>query len=281
MIIRELEKKANYIRDEVIRVAVKNNVGHIAPSLSTVDILVALYYKIMQPFSLQDASGKHYALDNRSIWQHRDRLILSKGHGCYALYAILADLGVMPQQAWEHFNIPRHIGDLVLNGCVEYCPEFGLEASTGSLGHGLPMAVGMAFAAKKQKKNYKVYCIIGDGECQEGTTWESIEFACHHYLNNLVVIVDANKKQAMSNVPYTPYDLEDRFCAFGADAQITDGHDIESIIQIINSVCVKHVPKVLIARTVKGKGLKCMEDQTHFHYRVPTEEELRMGRTYE
>ena len=260
MTIKELQDKANFIRDEVIRVAVKNKAGHIAPSLSAVDILVTLYYEIMQPYHIVGKfSEDEYSTD---FFVNRDRLVLSKGHGCYALYAILSDLGIIPKDQWENFNTPLS----ELHGCVEYKPEWGLEASTGSLGHGLPMAVGMAYAAKLQGRKYNVYCIMGDGEMQEGTTWEAFQFIQCHQLDNIRVIVDSNHLRALdavSNDSY--YKFMDRCC---------NGHDINDLLYYI-ARCV-----FLQADTIKGKGLKCMEGIVKFHYRVPTQEELAMGVTY-
>jgi transketolase len=263
MTIDELKAKANYIRDEVIRVACKNKCGHIAPSLSTVDLLVALYYQIMSPFGVPNFANPNYPY----TWANRDRLILSKGHGCYALYAILADLGIIPKEQWERFGDNMH-PPCDLKGCVEYHPSWGLEASSGSLGHGLPMAVGMAYAAKLQKLPWHTYCIVGDGELQEGSCWEALNFMYEHDLRNITVIVDANGYMALGKVvnliQYTDF-----------YEGLVDGHDIWALIWIL-----KQRPRTLVARTVKGYGLKCMENKAHFHYRVPTEQELCEGRTY-
>jgi len=268
MAIEELKKKANYIRDEVIRVAVKNKAGHIAPSLSTVDILVALYYRIMWPYNSNNFDIPYSILQKNIEWRERDRLVLSKGHGCYALYAILADLGIMSKEVWENFGIK----DSVLKGCVEYKPELGLEASTGSLGHGLPMAVGMAYAAKLQNKKYKVYCIVGDGEMQEGTCWEALRFMYEQKLDNLVVIIDENEFMALNRVEKIVRKFMDYIYYFSVD-----GHDMYEIIQFLS----RPSRRIIIAETIKGKGLKCMESVAKFHYRVPTDDELAMGRTYD
>ena len=268
MNIKELEDKANYIRDEVIRVACKNNLGHIAPSLSTVDILVALYYQIMNPFALRNELGEHYALKNGAVWQERDRLILSKGHGCYALYAILVDLGIIPRTYYEDDVV---YGEDALKGCVEYKPYRGLEASTGSLGHGLPIAVGIALALKKKESKAKVYCILGDGECQEGTTWESLNFASEHNLfTNLKVIVDENRLMALESVKLNERSIR----GIHPKTVCEYGHNMEDIIKAIKEY------DIIFALTEKGYGLKCMEGEAKFHYRVPTEDELKKGRTY-
>jgi transketolase len=262
MTIDELKKKADYIRDEVIRVACKNKCGHIAPSLSTVDILVALYYQIMNPFNSQSIE---YV---KKSWENRDRLVLSKGHGCYALYAILADLGIISKEAWENFGI-----NPILKGCVEYKPEWGLEAGTGSLGHGLPMAVGMAYAAKLQKKNWHTYCIVGDGELQEGSCWEALQFMYRQGLTNITVIADENGFMALERTGNVVKRHFDRYYY-----REVDGHDLWLLTSILKQVKDDH--KIIMARTIKGYGLKCMEDKAHFHYRVPDEAEMCEGRTY-
>ena len=262
MTIEELKAKANEIRDDVIRVACKNKCGHIAPSLSTVDILVALYYKIMFPFM-------DMLFTQPDIWKNRDRLILSKGHGGYALYAILADLRIIPKEQWERFGDNFHPPS-ALKGCIEYKPEWGLEASTGSLGHGLPMAVGMAYAAKIQGLNWHTYCIVGDGELQEGSCWEALNFMYDHDIRNITVIIDANGFMALEKV-----NTQTRNNPFYNGASIIDGHDIWGMVLIL-----KQKPRMLVAETIKGKGLKCMEGKAHFHYRLPTVDELCEGRTY-
>src|SRR3990172_3289106 len=155
----ELKKKADRIRKDLVEVAIRNGAGHIAPSLSCVDILTTLYYRIMN-------------LSDDPQWDERDRLIFSKAHGCYGVYAILADLGYIKREDWDNF----YKGSFLM-GCIELSLNHGIEAGCGSLGHGLPMAVGVAFGAKLQNKAYKIYCIVCGGEMQEGSNWEAIQFA--------------------------------------------------------------------------------------------------------
>lgn len=267
---KELRRKANQIRDEVIDVSIKNKAGHIAPSLSCVDVLVALYYRVMS-YKPKDA-----------FWISRDRLIFSKGHGCYALYAILSDIGILPKSEWNNFYTP----DSSLLGCVERRPEYGLEAACGSLGHGLPIAVGIALGARIQNKKYRVFCIIGDGEMQEGTTWEALQFAVKYSLDNLVVIIDSNNLQAMDFIDNI-LDLDEkdkikRLKGFGLLPVVCDGHNVMKLARCLDNTKVlsKKIPRVIIAKTIKGFGLKCMENIPKFHFRIPTDEELFMGRTY-
>lgn len=265
--------KSNQIRKDLVEVAVKNEAGHIAPSLSCVDILVSLYHRIMN-------------ISSDPEWEDRDRLVFSKAHGCYGLYAILADIGYIKRNYWENFY-----NGSFLAGCVERSPVHGIEIGCGSLGHGLPMAVGIAFGAKLQNKKYRVYCIAGDGEMQEGSNWEAIQFAVKHKLSNLTVIIDHNKLQAMDFLEniLTPSgakkDLQNKMEAFGFIDNTCNGHNIEAIISSIDKLTTqgneKQAPQVLIADTIKGYGIKCMENVPKFHFRIPTMEDLNMGCRYE
>lgn len=269
----QLYKKANQIRRDLVEVAVRNGAGHIAPSLSCVDILTALYYKILN-------------LSDYPQWEDRDRLVFSKGHGCYGLYAILADIGYIDRKDWENF----YKGSF-LPGCLERSVEQGIEAGCGSLGHGLPIAVGVAFGAKLQNKTYRVYCVVGDGEMQEGSMWEAIQFAVKHKLSNLTIIIDHNRLQAMDflenilTLEGRKDDLQRKMKAFGCEVKTCNGHNIKSIVSIIEKWAKNqknlYKPQVLVANTIKGYGLICMENIPKFHFRIPTEEELKMGDRYE
>jgi transketolase len=265
-----LLSKANAIRDEVLRIALKNKAGHIAPSLSSVDILVALYYEVLSC----DPKDPYRA--------DRDRLVFSKAHGCYALYAILADIGLLPRKEWENFYTPES----TLLGCMERRAEYGLEASCGSLGHGLPMAVGIAYGAKLQHKAYQTYCVIGDGEFQEGSVWEAILFAVKHEVDNLTIIVDHNRLQAMDHIKNVldrdEKELVRRLKGFGLSPMLCPGHDATEIAGCIRTAQKDSLraPRVIIAETIKGFGLKCMENVPKFHFRIPSDEELAMGKSY-
>ncbi len=232
--------------------AIKNHAGHIAPSLSCVDILVALYYSVMGT---------------------DDHLILSKAHGGYGLYSILADLGKIPKDTWESFDLP---------GCIERIPEYGIEAGCGALGHGLPMSVGLAWALKLQNKPGRIFCIVGDGELQEGSNWEAIQFGVKHELNNLIIIVDDNGLQAMdfriNIMDRTKYDLSERLVGFGLGVNLVDGHNLLLLQAELSAIPLGRVPITILATTVKGHGLKCAENKPHFHFRVPSSEELEDNR---
>lgn len=267
----DLRQKADQIRHDVIDVSIRNRAGHVAPSLSCVDILVALYYRALS-----------YKRKNPG-WDGRDRLIFSKAHGCYALYAILADLGMMPKKEWKKF----YTRESALPGCMERRLEYGLEAGCGSLGHGLPLAVGSAFGAKLRKEKFHTFCVIGDGEMQEGTTWEAIQFAVKHEVSNLMIIIDDNRLQAMDFiVNVLDRKVEDkirRLKGFGLSPVVSPGHDVVALARTIRSArnSSGSVPTVIVAQTIKGFGLKCMENVPKFHFRIPTQDELCLGRSYE
>ena len=267
------EEKARAITKDVVAVCIPNGAGHIAPALSCVDILVALYYRLM-------------SLSKDPAWSERDRLVFSKAHGCYSLYSILADIGYIDRKKdWETF----YRGSF-LSGCVERSVAHGIDAGCGSLGHGLPLATGLAFGAKLQRIAWRTYCVVGDGEMQEGSCWEALQYAVKHELRNLTVIIDANNLQAMDFVDNVltkngrKDDLIQKCRGFGCVAEECDGHTTMEIVRIIeawNNDPALKAPQVLVARTIKGKGLKCMENKAKYHFRLPTEEELSMGTRYE
>lgn len=267
-----LEEKADEIRKQVVAIAIKNNAGHIASSLSCIDILTVLYYGLMN-------------LGDSLFCEDRDHLIFSKAHGCYGLYAILVDKGYIPKKEWENFYNVEHL--LV----CERNLELGIEAGCGSLGHGLPMAVGIAFGTKLQKKPYRTYCIVGDGEMQEGSCWEAIQFAVKQKLSNLTIIIDHNKLQAMDflenimTIEGRKIDLQRKLKAFGLIVKTCNGHNPKEILAIIKKWIKNQAkfdyPQVLVANTIKGYGLLCMENVPKFHFRVPTEDELKIGRRYD
>ena len=266
-----LKEKADQIRKDVIDVSVRNNAGHIAPSLSCVDILVALYYEAMS-YRPEDPQ-----------WEDRDRLIFSKAHGCYSLYSILADKGIISAKEWKNFYTEKS----TLLGCMERKPEYGFEAGCGSLGHGLPIAVGLAFGARIQRKKYHTFCVLGDGEMQEGSVWEAIQFAVKYELDNLTIIIDRNRLQAMDFVvnvlDRNEDDLANRLKGFGLSPEKCLGHDVVRLTDHINvsKTLSNKVPSAIIADTIKGFSLKCMENVPKFHFRIPTEEELDKGRLCE
>jgi len=217
---------------------------HIAPALSCIDILVALY-------------------DN--ILTENDKFILSKGHACLSLYIMLLKKGLNP-------DINKHHPDIDI--------ENGIECTTGSLGHGLPISVGMALAKKLKNEKGFIYVLLSDGECQEGTTWESIQIAVHHKLDNLIIIIDNNKLQSLDfikNILSSPTSLYDKFKSFGIKSlAIADGHNITMLTNMLKESHYNS-PKVIIANTIKGKGISFIENKPEWHARFPTEEEYKKG----
>ena len=262
-----LREKADFIRQEIIRVCPRNKAGHIAPSLSCVDILTSLYYRVMR------------CRPKEPLWEERDRLVFSKGHGCYGLYAILADIGVIPKAEWENFYNSKSS----LSGCLERRPGYGLEAGCGSLGHGLPLAAGVAFGARLRKKGYRVFCLVGDGEMQEGSNWEALQFVVKHKLGNLIIVIDYNRLQALdftiNIMDRKETALIERLRGFGLKPILCPGNDPVKLADCLMKVKASRqdMPKVIAARTIKGFGLKCMESKAKFHYRIPSSNELRAG----
>ncbi|MDD2707166.1 MAG: transketolase [Verrucomicrobiae bacterium] len=260
-----LRRLAAAIRGRVIGMSAQAKTAHLGSALSCVDILVAAYWKILR----LDPSKSGDPL--------RDRLILSKGHAVSALYATLAERGFFPMAWLDQYNQPGgRLPEQPFPGCLP-----GVEAATGSLGHGLPLGTGMALAAKIRNQSFRVFVLMSDGECNEGAVWESAMFAPAKKLDNLCVMVDFNRWQAtdrslevMSLEP-----LAEKFRAFGWDAVETDGHDIGSLIDALSKTgAVPGKPLAVIAHTVKGKGVSFMEDDNNWHYRSPNAEEVARAR---
>ncbi len=251
------------IRQKVLRMAVRANGGHIAPANSIADIVAQLYFGNILKYNA-----------NEPRWNERDYLILSKGHGVLALYAALSMAGMFDESILDEFCcIDGRIGSLALEGSVP-----GIEASCGSLGHGLSYAVGVALAKKLSKEKNSVYVILGDGECQEGSVWEGLMASVHHKLDNLVVIIDNNRLQAMDSIDEIMSfgDFKDKLSAFGFSVEEIDGHNQEQIKCALEKR-ITDIPRAIVAHTVKGKGISFMEDKPIWHYRVPNEEELKIA----
>lgn len=255
----KLKNIANAIRQRIIRAVSKSKSSHVGSALSAVDILTALYFRVMKisPTNVCD--------------RDRDRFIISKGHACSALYATLAEKGFFHYKALEKFyandGLPGHA---TLN-CLP-----AVEASTGSLGHGLPIGVGIALGARIDKRNYRTFVLLGDGECDEGSVWEAVLFAGNAELDSLVAIVDYNKLQSFG---YTKdvLDLEPfakKWDSFGWSVVEVDGHDVDKLADILAKVPFTNgKPSVVIAHTVKGKGVSFMEDKLEWHYKSPNPEQ--------
>jgi len=258
--LEKLEKLAEQIRKDSIWMSTKAGTGHLGPALSISDIIAVLYGEIL----------KHDP-DNPS-WPDRDRFILSKGHGCLALYSALAQCGYFDKKLLGEFC--RRL-DTMLPGHPERRLP-GVEANTGSLGHGIAVGVGMALAGNLANKDYRVFVLTGDGELQEGSNWEAAMAAAHYKLDNLVVIVDRNKLQLgdfTENISQLE-PLANKWAAFGWEVKIIDGHNIKEITRTLKSIpFTRAKPSAIIASTIKGKGLKFAENKVEWHYKVLTKQQ--------
>ncbi len=259
-----LESKSRKIRRDLFKTIINGGGGHTPTSLSIVDMLVVLYDSILtiDPQNPDDPD--------------RDRLILSKGHGGVSLYIVLADKGFFDKSHLDTFGKPGTI----LGGHPDMHKVPGVEASTGALGHGLPFGIGMALAAKMNQQKYHIYVILGDGECQEGSNWEAALFAPQHKLDNLTVIIDSNKLQAMDRleeiIKIEP--MAEKWKSFGWEVAQMDGHDFEQMERIFKGLPLKKgKPTCLIANTIKGKGISFMENVPIWHYRMPTPDLLKQA----
>ena len=263
---KETDCKAlsNRIRAHVLRMTHRARSSHVASSLSMADLLAVLYGRILR---IDQANPE---------WPRRDRFILSKGHGGAAVYAVLAERGFLPKKWLDTY----YLDGSKLTGHITHHGIPGVEASTGSLGHGLPIGCGMALAGKQAKPPHRVFALLSDGECQEGSTWEAALFAAHHRLDNLVAIVDYNKFQATGKVEeiLNLEPLAGKWQAFGWVVQQIDGHDFGQIEKALSSIPFKTgQPSCIIAHTVKGKGISFMEGQIAWHYQPPDDEQLRQA----
>ena len=257
----DLKQKANQIRQQVLEMIYKAGTGHIGGDLSETDILVALYYKYL--------NCSPELVDN----PERDRFVLSKGHCVEALYCILADRGFIPQEdlaTYSQFG-SKYIGHP--NNKIN-----GIEMNSGSLGHGLALGVGMALAGRMDKRNYKTYVVMGDGELAEGSVWEAAMAAAHYKLANLIAIVDRNGLQISGTTEQVMAhgDLAGRFKAFGWHVlELADGNNMEEICGALESAqAYTEGPTMIIAHTTKGKGCPSIENNVAWHHKIPTEEQM-------
>jgi len=263
-LLKKYESKARFIRKKIVKMHTFSKSSHIGSSLSVTDILVALYFHILK-IDTQNYKDKN-----------RDRLILSKGHAASALYATLAIRGFFPVEVLDGYCIDA--GTLPGHSTINCVPA--VEVSTGSLGHGLSMGIGMALAAKYDNSNYKTFVILSDGECNEGSVWEAAMFASHHKLDNLIAIIDYNKLQAFGRnkevINLEPFN--NKWRSFGWETEEIDGHNLSKIIQTLQKVPFKETkPSVVIAHTIKGKGVSFMENQLAWHYKSPNQQELELA----
>jgi len=260
----ELKTIANDVRIGILEAVYNGKSGHPGGSLSIADIVTVLYFNHMniKPENPND--------------EERDRFVLSKGHASPALYSILAKRGFFDIKELSTF---RNI-ESKLQGHPDMTKVPGVDMTTGSLGQGLSVANGMAISAKLNKKDYRVYVALGDGEIQEGQVWEAAMTASHYKLDNLCVIVDNNNLQIDGEVSkvMNPYPIDEKFKAFGFNVINIDGHKIDEIISALEEAKkMKDKPTAIIAKTTKGKGVSFMENQASWHGKAPNDEEYRMA----
>lgn len=263
--VEHLKRAAAELRGKVIEMSHRAGTAHLGSSLSCCDIVTAAYWHVcaIDPKNPRDPL--------------RDRFILSKGHAASTLYAALAMRGFFPLEELDTFC--QDGGRLAEHPPANLLP--GVEAATGSLGHGLPIGIGMAMAGRIRKETFRVYALLSDGECNEGSVWEAAMFAAARKLDNLCVIVDYNKWQATarSNETLALAPLRAKWEAFGWDVVEIDGHDIGTLARLMENVPNgSSKPFAIIANTVKGKGVSFMEDDNNWHYRAPTAEEVAKAR---
>ena len=260
----ELEKMANEIRKDIVTAVHSAKSGHPGGSLSSADIFTYLYFEEM---NVDPANPK---------WEDRDRFVLSKGHVAPGLYSTLAEKGYFPK---EDLKTLRHTGSY-LQGHPDMKHIPGIDMSSGSLGQGVSVAVGMAAAGKYDKKDYRVYTLTGDGEIQEGQIWEAAMWAGHRKLDNLVVIVDNNNLQIDGSVEdvCSPYPIDKKFEAFNFHVINIDGNDFDQIRAAFKEAReTKGMPTAIIAKTVKGKGVSFMENAAGWHGKAPNDEEYEIA----
>lgn len=251
--------QARQIRTDILKMLYACQSGHPGGSLSLVEILLALYNNVLR-----------YDPENPT-WASRDRLVLSKGHGCPALYAVLAEKGFYPR---DTLLTLRQLGS-ILQGHPDMRKTPGVDASTGSLGQGMSVSVGYALAGKRPGNDYRVFCVVGDGEVQEGLVWEAAMAAAHYGLNNLTVLMDYNQLQidGSNEQVMSLGDIIAKFQAFGWETDETDGHDIDAITAALNKPRTEK-PRFILCHTVKGKGVSFMENAVGWHGKPMNQEQF-------
>ena len=265
LLINDLSAKSQWLRNEVFEMSVRAGQGHLASALSQIDIVISLYYGGLLRFT----KGDPKAAD-------RDRVIVSKGHATMSLYPVLADLGYFPKEELDRYGKPEGLLRIFGNTSIP-----GIEATSGSLGHGPGIACGMCMAAKKNGEDHRTFVILSEGEMYEGSVWESAIFAAHNELDNLVVVIDRNRKIILGDtedmMKLEP--VEDKWRAFGWETFVVDGHSHEELISAFAEVGKrKGKPIAIIANTTKGKGISYMEGSHEWHYLVGNEEQIIQAR---
>lgn len=257
------EKKLKELRKKIFLTGYKGGMAHLASCYSSLEILYAFY--IRRALRYDSSNPK---------WPDRDRFILSKGHAGLALYAVLTEAGLMTETEYASYLQPgSHIGG---EPCLR--DSAWVEATTGSLGHGLSMAVGMAMALKADHSPARVYAVLGDGECEEGTVWEAAMSAAAFHLDNLVAVLDCNRIQKMDFVEKTMglANWNEKWASFGWSVEEADGHNVQELENMFRIPNESGQPRLIIAHTVKGKGVSVMENNPNWHFRLPGKKELKV-----
>jgi transketolase len=263
ILIKELEDISRQIRGVLMDMSYRAKAPHLGSALSCIDILIALHWNVLDKASNQ--------------YRHRDKFIISKGHAASALYATLAFNGMIPMDMLDTYCEPG--SDLEEHPGPRYLT--GVEAATGSLGHGLSLGTGIVLADRLQKLDNQVFVLLSDGECNEGSVWEAAMYASGQNLKRLCAIIDFNKWQATGrSCEITGLEpLVEKWKAFGWQAVSVDGHDMQNLVEVMKNIHKKSdKPTVIIAHTVKGKGISFMEDDNNWHYKVPTKEEVLIAK---
>lgn len=264
--LNEITKIASILRARIIETSHRASIPHLGSCLSCVDILTTLYFSVLRINPDEPRA------------RERDRFILSKGHGAPALFQVLAMRGFYPESWLDNYG---EDGGLFAEHPPAPHKLAGIEAATGSLGHGLSIGLGMALASRIHKHNYNVYVLLSDGECNEGSVWEAAMFAAAQKIDNLCVIIDFNKWQATGKscdiMALEPF--SEKWRAFGWDAHEIDGHDVPALLKTLE--CFPNPngkPTAIIAHTIKGKGVSFMEDDNNWHYRIPSTAEVEIAK---
>ena len=263
-LLEHLRRRAASVRRDTLRLSYQAKTGHIGSSLSCADLISAVFFHFLR-------------LDPKDpVSPDRDRFLMSKGHACVPLYSCLAQIGHLPGEVLEAYGCEGG----PLGHHPKKNPDFGIEFGTGSLGHGLALGCGLAHAAKSTGRSWRTVVMMSDGEQGEGTVWEAAGFAAHHRLDNILAIVDFNKMQALGNTSeilgLEPLDA--RWRAFGWGVRRIDGHDMEAVVGALDAFPFEPgKPSIIIADTVKGKGISFMENSLLWHYRCPDPKEYEVA----
>jgi len=261
-----LREKSQWLREQILELVVNTNKGHIPSCYSCTEIIVSLFYGGYLNFNAENPDDRN-----------RDRILVSKGHAAMVLYPVLADLGFFSESELGGFCTPDGLLRMYADNSIP-----GIESITGSLGHGLGIGAGYALSAKRDDKSFKSFVVLGDGECYEGSIWETALFASSSKLDNLVAIVDRNRLCIMDETENCVElgDISDKFRAFGWDAYNVDGHSYQSILPVMNEVTTSNngKPKVIVSNSVKGKGISFMENQPLWHNKMMNDDQVADAR---